>query len=84
MSTKRQPGHSGKISMNEVEFYRASFLASPRTCTACESTDTEAITEITHCCNECGNVFHLDNLPPTPEDEDLEDVLNMFDSEDLS
>jgi len=72
-----------KITQNDLEFYVAAFLASPRTCTACKSKDTEALTELTHACNECGNVFHLDNLPPTPEEEAMEDVMNMFCLEDL-
>jgi len=72
-----------KITQNEIDFYMSEFLASPRTCTACKSTDTEALTELTHACNECGNVFHLDNLPPTSEDEALEGAMNMYCPEDL-
>lgn len=72
-----------KITPNELDFYLTGFLASPRTCTACTSTNTEALTELTHACNECGNVFYLDNLPPTPEQEALEDAMNMFCPEDM-
>jgi len=74
---------NNKVTKGELEFYVAGFLASPRTCTACTSTNTEAQTELTHVCLECGNVFHLDNLPPTPEDESLDDVMNMFCKEDF-
>jgi len=74
---------NNKITKNDFEFYVTEFLASPRTCIACTSTNTEAQTELTHVCLECGNVFHLDNLPPTPEEEVMEDVMNMYCPEDL-
>ncbi len=72
-----------KVTQKEFDFYMSVLQVSPRTCTACKSIDTEALTELTHVCNECGNIFHLDNLPPTPEDEAREDAMNMFCPEDF-
>jgi len=79
----RQPGQTGKITKEVFDFYVAGFEIETSTCPACKSTDTEAQSELTHVCLECENVFHLDNLPPTPEDEALEDAMNMYCLEDF-
>ena len=59
-----------KTTKSQLDFYVAEFLTKPRECQHCSSRNTEPETELTHVCLDCGAKIYLDNLPPTPEDED--------------
>ena len=84
MSIKtRQPSRTGKIKQDEFDFYVSGMMASPMECISCHSKDTEPISDFTHSCNDCGEVFDIDNLPPIPEDEAFEDAINMYCPEDI-
>jgi len=78
MPKTRQPNRTGKISKEEFNIHLAEWKCQTVTCSNCGSKDTTAISELTHECNDCETSIYLDNLPPTDEDDRLEDGFSMY------
>ena len=78
MPKARQPDRTGKISKKEFNIHLAEWQCQTVECTNCGSKNTTAISELTRECADCEALIYLDNLPPTDEDDQLENGFNMY------